>query len=164
MARLGSFLIGGIVGAAAALLYAPRTGEETRAYVADKANEAWGNAQNYGGSATERGQQIYGDAVAKGQEVYANAAEAAQQVYTRASSTAQDVFSTASERVQGVTGGANPFAANNQNDELREKIEAARARIAAQVAKNAEAVQDAAAQIEVEAETVVDAAQGTQVQ
>lgn len=138
MARIGSFIIGGIVGAAAALLVAPKTGEETRAFVADKANEAWGNAN-------------YGSAVAKGQEAYQSAAGAASAVYTRAASAAQDAFNAAQGRVAGA-----PSASVTQNDELREKIEAARARIAAQVAKNAEAVKEAAAQIEVEAEAVAD--------
>lgn len=140
MARIGSFIVGSVVGAVAALLVAPKTGEETRAFVADKANEAWGNAQNVGGGAQSRGQQFYNDAVAKGQEAY-----------TRATTAAQDAFSAAQGRVQEVTGNAGFGSAPAQNDELREKIEAARARIAAQVAKNAEAVKETAAQIEVEA-------------
>ena len=146
--RLGSFIIGGLVGAVAALLYTPRTGEENRAFVADKANEAWGNAQNYSNDASS----IYGGAVAKGQEMYQNAAEAAQQVYTRATETAQDVFGNAQ-------GAGEASFESTQNDELREKIEAARARIAAQVAKNAEGTQAAANQIEVEAQAVADAAE-----
>ena len=98
--RLGTFIIGGIVGAAAALLYAPRTGEETRAYVADKANEAWGNAQNYSSDASNLGQQFYGDAVARGQEMYQNAAGVAQQAYTRATETAQGVFNNSQNFAQ----------------------------------------------------------------
>ena len=43
--KFGMFLIGGVVGAVAALLAAPRPGVETRAMVADKANEFVGNAQ-----------------------------------------------------------------------------------------------------------------------
>lgn len=37
--KFGMFLIGGVVGAVAALLAAPRSGAETRAMVADKAGE-----------------------------------------------------------------------------------------------------------------------------
>ena len=156
--RFGSFIIGGIVGAAAALLYAPRTGEETRAYVADKANEAWGSAQNYSTDASNFGQQFYGGAVSKGQEMYQNAAGVAQQAYTRATETAQGVFNNAQNFAQGVAGGDASSVVSTQNDELREKIEAARQRIAAQVAANAEASQAAGQQIEVEAEAVVDKA------
>lgn len=40
--KLGIFLAGGAVGAVAALLCAPRTGQEARTMVAEKVNEAWG--------------------------------------------------------------------------------------------------------------------------
>ena len=49
--KFGMFLIGGVVGAVAALLAAPRSGAETRAMVADKAGEFAGNAQQWGDSA-----------------------------------------------------------------------------------------------------------------
>ncbi|MDR0347850.1 MAG: YtxH domain-containing protein [Coriobacteriales bacterium] len=45
MGRLGCFLLGGAVGAGIALLFAPRSGEETRALVAEKADEYWGRGQ-----------------------------------------------------------------------------------------------------------------------
>ena len=47
MGKLGSFLLGGAVGAGLALLFAPRTGEETRALIADKADEYWGKGQTW---------------------------------------------------------------------------------------------------------------------
>jgi len=40
-----SFILGGLIGAAIALLYAPRTGEETRAIVADKVDDLLGQGQ-----------------------------------------------------------------------------------------------------------------------
>lgn len=40
----GAFLIGGLLGAVLALLFAPRSGEETREMLAEKANEYWGQA------------------------------------------------------------------------------------------------------------------------
>jgi gas vesicle protein len=43
--RLVSFLLGGAVGAGLALLFAPRSGEETRALVAEKTDEYWGKGQ-----------------------------------------------------------------------------------------------------------------------
>lgn len=39
---LGAFLLGGVVGAALGLLFAPRSGKETRDMIADKAEEYWG--------------------------------------------------------------------------------------------------------------------------
>ena len=112
---IGAFIAGGLIGAGIALLYAPRTGAETRAMVADRANVAWGNAQDFGVRAQQRGQEIYEDAAARGQEFYQGAAARVQE---------------AAEAVRPVV--------TEKNDELREKIEAARQRIASQVARNAE--------------------------
>ncbi|MCL2757479.1 MAG: YtxH domain-containing protein [Coriobacteriia bacterium] len=84
---IGSFLLGGAIGATVALLFAPRSGSETRALVADKVEEAWGQGQ----------------------------------LYTK----------NAYAKIQPVI--------SQKNDELREKIENARAAIAEQVAKNAAA-------------------------
>jgi gas vesicle protein len=47
MGRLGSFLLGGAIGAGVALLFAPRAGEETRALIAEKADEYWGMGQTW---------------------------------------------------------------------------------------------------------------------
>ena len=67
--KFGMFLIGGVVGAVAALLAAPRSGAETRAMVADKAGEFAGNAQQWGDSAAAGAQHIYQEAATKGAEV-----------------------------------------------------------------------------------------------
>ena len=56
--KVGTFLIGGLVGAAVALLYAPRSGYETRAMVTDKMNAAWGEAQELGAQASDKAQQV----------------------------------------------------------------------------------------------------------
>ena len=118
--KVGTFLIGGLVGAAVALLYAPRSGYETRAMVTDKMNAAWGEAQELGAQASDKAQQVYQDATSKGQELYG----------------------AASARVQEAADNIKPVF-SEKNDDLREKIEAARQRIAAQVAKNAEQAHDA---------------------
>lgn len=70
--KFGMFLIGGVVGAVAALLAAPRSGAETRAMVADKAGEFAGNAQQWGDSAAAGAQHIYQEAATKGAEVVNN--------------------------------------------------------------------------------------------
>lgn len=146
--KFGAFLAGGAIGAALALLYAPRTGEQTRALVADRANDALDQAREYGSYAHERGQEIYDSMGAQGKVAYetasANASQAfsaatvnAQEVYASASSSAKETLEAARSRVSGMRDGMNP-AFNDRNDELREKIEAARNRIASQVARNAE--------------------------
>ena len=67
--KLGIFLAGGAVGAVAALLCAPRTGQEARTMVAEKVNEAWGQAQNISADAGVNAQQVYQSAAVRGQEV-----------------------------------------------------------------------------------------------
>ena len=154
--KLGIFLAGGAVGAAIALLYAPRTGVETRALVAEKANEAWGQAQDFGAQAAVRGQEMYADTVAQGQRAYSQAQDFGQTVYTNVSAAGQAAgarAATAGKRVYedakaGVQAAAKRMQStaehvrpifSEKNDELRSKIDAARERIATQVAKNAEA-------------------------
>ena len=125
--KVGLFLAGGLVGAGIALLYAPRSGEQTRQLVAQRANQVWGQAQDFGATAAERGQEIVDEAVASGQVFYTEAAQAGRQAYA-------DAAAYATKTAQTVKPG---FV--EKNDELRRKIDAARERIAAQVAKNAEA-------------------------
>lgn len=100
---LGGFIVGGLVGAVVGVLYAPRSGAETRALLADKVDECWGEGRDL----YERGVQ------------------------------------TVNERAAGFA----PAAAM-KSDELREKIDAARERIATQVAKNAAATCDSIADVE----------------
>ena len=95
---IGSFIVGGVIGAAVGLLYAPRPGSESRAIVADKVDEVWGKGQ--------------------------------------------DLYVAGIGRVQDGIASVQP-ALEKKNDELREKIELARERIAIQVAKNAAAAQEA---------------------
>lgn len=150
---IGAFVLGGVIGAAVALLYAPRTGVETRAMVADRANAAWGNAQDFGARAQVRGQEIYDNATVRGQEIYETAAARGQEIYANAAVRGQAVREGAAARVQEAAETIKPVF-TEKNDELREKIEAARQRIAAQVAKNAgeaPAVAPAPEVVEVEA-------------
>ena len=124
--KLGAFLAGGLAGAVVALLCAPRSGQETRAMVTDKMNAVWGEAQELGAQAGSNVQQAYHEATAKGQEVVHDVAAKGQELYGQATQRVQDAADTIKP------------AFSQKNDELREKIEAARQRIAAQVAKNAE--------------------------
>lgn len=141
--KLGIFLAGGVAGAAVALLCAPRTGQEARTLVAEKVNAAWGQAQTIGADAGTNAQHAYQNVAARGQEVVSNV-----------QAKGQEVADQASARVREVASNFKP-AFTQDNDELREKIEAARQRIASQVAKNAEESGEAAeAPVEVAAEAV----------
>ena len=59
-----SFLVGGITGAALAILFAPRSGEETREILEEKLR-----------SSAERGRQLRDRAAAKGREVLEDASD-----------------------------------------------------------------------------------------
>lgn len=128
MGKFFPFVIGGIIGAAAGLLLSPRTGAENRAKISEALNE---NVKI---------------------EVPANVQEKAGQFVDAAASTSQKVINTVvdngSDAYKNVVSRVNQNptvqAFNDNGDELRQKIDAARERIATQVAKNAEAARDAA--------------------
>ena len=125
MGKVTSFLFGAAVGAVAALLFAPQTGEQSRAVITEKANAVVGEAKDFGAG-------IPG--------------------------VAQEAIKTATDKAaglaKGVTGGAAAAPASTaSDDELREKIEAARQRIAAQVKANAEQSQAAAGEVKEAAAT-----------
>ncbi|MFM8322896.1 MAG: YtxH domain-containing protein [Chloroflexota bacterium] len=55
-------IVGGLVGAAVALLMAPQSGEETRTVIRDKSIELKDRAGEYGADARTRAEQAYEDA------------------------------------------------------------------------------------------------------
>lgn len=112
MGRISSFITGAAIGVAAALMLAPRTGEDTRAFVVEKANALAGEAKDFGAGMPGSAQDVIKNVREKG----------------------SSLLKDAPSKVPGAP--AKPAAADS--DELREKIEAARKRIAAQVMENAE--------------------------
>lgn len=121
MGRIGAFVIGGVVGAAVALLNAPRPGDETRAIITDWCNNNFGDRNNIAAGLGDRARQTVDRATAAGQQAYSSAASKVQE---------------AAKNVPGV--GAEPV----DGDELRAKIEEARQRIAAQVVQNADGARE----------------------
>jgi gas vesicle protein len=89
----GVFVFGGLMGAAVALLFAPRSGSETREMLTDKANEYWGQAG----------------------EMYATGVDRVTEVVDTGTATAGE-----------------------RSEQLKVKIDEARARLQEQVAKSAE--------------------------
>lgn len=73
---VGSFILGGLIGAGIALLFAPRTGKETREFLSDKALEYWENADEVYETGRERAVELY----ATGKDA---AAEATEQVRSK---------------------------------------------------------------------------------
>lgn len=64
--RLAWFLTGALIGVTVALLYAPKTGKETREYLSEKSKETFGegpqNLIEAGREMFERGRQLVEDA------------------------------------------------------------------------------------------------------
>ncbi len=117
MGRISSFITGASIGVIAALLLAPKSGEQTRAFVAEKANAVAGEAKDFGAGFPGAAQDILQTAQEKGAEFVKAATGKGQEIASQVSGPAP----------------------SQPDDELRQKIEAARQRIAAQVAENAEA-------------------------
>lgn len=72
----GAFLLGGVVGAVLGLLFAPRSGKETRELIADKAEEYWGE----GVEMYETGREKVVEVVSTGKE---RVAESSEQLRTK---------------------------------------------------------------------------------
>lgn len=140
MGRFATFIIGGVVGAVAGLLLAPAKGSDTRKQVVEA-------VQDNVPQANQLQMQLDG--------IIDNAAKASTTVINTAIDKGTEVKRSVTARAQQVAPAAEQVA--DANDELRAKIDAARERIAMQVAKNAEALQDAAVD---KIPTVVDAAAG----
>lgn len=140
MGRFATFVIGGVVGAVAGLLLAPAKGADTRKQVVEA-------VQDNVPQANQLQKQLDG--------IIDNAAKASTTVINNAIDKGTEVKRSVTARAQQVAPAAEQVA--DANDELRAKIDAARERIAMQVAKNAEALQDAAVD---KIPAVVDAAAG----
>ncbi len=135
--KLGAFLLGGAIGAVVALLVAPRTGVETRAIVGERVNSAWTGARDFGTHTGAQAQQVYQNVAARGQEFAQVAASRGQEFAQAAASRGQDFVHNAAAGVQKAVHNVRTAAQPINNDELRDKIEAARQRIASQVMRNA---------------------------
>lgn len=72
----GAFLFGGLIGVIVGLLFAPRTGEETRQMLTERANDYWGQAGDLYSTGVER----VGEAVDAGADV---ATERSEQLRTK---------------------------------------------------------------------------------
>jgi gas vesicle protein len=71
-----AFLVGALSGAAVALLYAPKTGRETREYLGEKAREGRARAADAaarGREAVNQGRETINTAIERGREAYQQA-------------------------------------------------------------------------------------------
>jgi gas vesicle protein len=79
-----SFVVGGLAGAALAILFAPRAGRETREIIADRMKDGLNRGRELGNNVVARGQSLRDDAVdflEERKERLGAAIEAGQQAY-----------------------------------------------------------------------------------
>ena len=97
-AFLVGFIIGGLSGAVVALLFAPQTGEETRAMIKDKSIELRDRAQMTAEEALARAEQVAAEARTRAEELArearARAEELANEVRERGKSAMEAVRKT----------------------------------------------------------------------
>ena len=100
------FLTGGIVGAAVALLYAPKSGKELRSDIKGKADDLLDEAEKYLDVAKEKATHIYNDGKKKSDLLISEAKvkadeliKDAEKVFTEAKEKAGQAISTGKETV-----------------------------------------------------------------
>ncbi|MHC1736603.1 MAG: YtxH domain-containing protein [Ignavibacteriaceae bacterium] len=98
------FLTGGIVGAAIALLYAPKSGKELRQDIKVKADELRDDAEKYIDSAKDKAVDLYNEGKKKSEKLVADAKvkadeliKDAEKVYSDAKHKATDAINTGKE-------------------------------------------------------------------
>jgi gas vesicle protein len=69
--RLSWFLVGLVIGAAASVLYAPKSGRDTREFITRKTSEGREAVESAGGNIIDRGRDLYD----KGRQLVDDAAE-----------------------------------------------------------------------------------------
>lgn len=130
---ISSFILGGLIGAGLGLLFAPRTGRETREYLSDKALEYWDHADEF----YESGREFAADAYYAGRdmatEAYQTGRDMATEVYNTGRDMATEAYHSGRERASEVS------------DNVRTKIDEAREKLFEVVNRASEPVEEAPA-------------------
>jgi gas vesicle protein len=101
-AFLVGFIVGGLSGAVVALLFAPQTGEETRALIKDKSIELRDKAQVTAEEAMARAEAAAADARARADEMAQQLRDRSQQMMDEARERGKGVVEDVRERGKGV--------------------------------------------------------------
>ncbi len=97
-AFLVGFVVGGLTGAVVALLFAPQTGEETRALIKDKSIELRDKAQITAEEAYARAEQAAHEARVRAEELAHEARSRAEDISKEARSRAEQLANDVRER------------------------------------------------------------------
>ncbi len=97
-AFLVGFIVGGLTGAVVALLFAPQSGEETRALIKDKSIELRDKAQQSAEEALARAEQAAAEARARADELAKQLRERGTEAYSHARERGQAIYEDVRER------------------------------------------------------------------
>lgn len=95
---MAGFLIGTLVGAAAALLLAPQSGEQTRITLRDKGIELGGRAEELQVEARRRAEELQAEARQRAERVQSQAREKADQLQGRVKEAVEEGKAAAADR------------------------------------------------------------------
>jgi len=101
-AFLVGFIVGGLTGAVVALLFAPQSGEETRALIKDKSIELRDKAQHTAEEALAHAEQAAADARARAEELAKVARTRAEELAAEVRTRGTEAYSVAKERGQAI--------------------------------------------------------------
>lgn len=134
---LKAAIFGGAVGAAIGVLCAPRAGRKTRAMLAKKTESLWGKEAQDKGTILGEVAKTTKTAVEAGQSIFTEAQKSKIVDFTKgATEKGQQIFENTSSKVEEFKNENVRPIFSEKNDELRKKIDNARAKIASQVAQN----------------------------
>jgi gas vesicle protein len=97
-AFLVGFIVGGLTGAVVALLFAPQSGEETRAMIKDKSIELRDKAQQSAEETLARAEAAAQEARARADELAKQLRERGTEAYTTARERGQSIYEDVRER------------------------------------------------------------------
>ena len=100
-AFLVGFIVGGLSGAVVALLFAPQTGEETRALIKDKSIELRDKASQTAEDALARAEEAAADARARAEELAKVARTRAEELASEVRERGQAAYNDVRERGKG---------------------------------------------------------------
>lgn len=109
LGALGLLTVGALIGAAAALLLTPKTGEETRELLREKSADLAKKAQERGAELARRAQETVGDAQVKAQEYLGRGREALEDTSAQLRAAFEAGRGAMREEIARVRGKSDPL-------------------------------------------------------
>lgn len=107
-AFLVGFIVGGLAGAVVALLFAPQSGEETRAVIKERSIELRDRAAEEAEAAWKRAEDAALEARAKAEELLKQAQTQSEEITLKAREKGQELVETAKETVKKAASRVKP--------------------------------------------------------